>query len=120
MGPIAMSESRVGLIGVGLLGSALAERMVGARLVINGYDSDWAYYDQLHPPRATVVKMSSAAQLAQEHDTIVMCLPDSKIVKSVVEELSENLRAGTLLIDATTGDPAVAEEIARHLAERQI
>lgn len=119
-----MTESGVGLIGVGLLGSALAERMQVAGFGVRGYDRDWVYYDgrQLtnEQPRATVVKMSSANQLAQEHDTIVMCLPDSKVVKTVVEELGESLRAGMLLIDATTGDPAVAEEMAGHLAERQI
>jgi 3-hydroxyisobutyrate dehydrogenase-like beta-hydroxyacid dehydrogenase len=119
-----MSESRVGLIGVGLLGSALAERMSGAGLVVSGFDRDWVYYDgrprTSEQPRATVVKMSSANQLAAEHDAIVMCLPDSQVVKTVVEELGGSLRAGMLLIDATTGDPAMAEEIAMRLAERQI
>lgn len=119
-----MTESRVGLIGVGLLGSALAERMQAAGFVVSGYDRNWAYYDARlrtsEQTGATVVKMSSANQLAQEHDTIVMCLPDSQAVKTVVEDLAESLRAGMLLIDATTGDPAMAEEIAEYLTARQI
>lgn len=119
-----MTESRVGLIGVGLLGSALADRMQGAGFAVSGHDRDWAYYDARprtsEQPFATVVKMSSPHQLAEGHDTIVMCLPNSKVVKTLVEELGESLRAGMLLIDATTGDPAVAEEIAGHLAERNI
>ena len=119
-----MTESRVGLIGVGLLGScwpsgcqvqglrSVAMTATGPTTTLRTRTSE--------QPRATVVKMSSANQLAEGHDTIVMCLPDSQVVKTVVEELADNLRAGTLLIDATTGDPAMAEEIAEHLAERQI
>lgn len=118
------SESKVGLIGVGLLGSALAERMQGAGFVVSGFDRDWAYYDQLAqthpPPRATVVKTASPHQLAVEHDTLVLCLPDSSVVKSVVDVIGSDLRPGMLLIDATTGDPDLAVEIAERLAKRQV
>ena len=34
-----MNDSPIGLIGVGLLGTALAERMLAARLAVVGYDS---------------------------------------------------------------------------------
>lgn len=115
-----MTESKVGLIGVGLLGSALAERMCGAGFVVSGFDRDWVHYDQLQPPRATVVKKPSPNQLAAEHDVIVMCLPDSSIVKSVVDLMVSDLRPGMLLIDATTGDPDVAVEIADRLAKQQV
>jgi len=119
-----MSERKVGLIGVGLLGSALAERMAEAGFVVSGFDRDWVFYDRMmqasESPRATVVKSESPNQLAAEHDTLVMCLPDSHVMQTVVEEIAPNLRAGMLVIDATTGDPDVATEIAGRLSEQQI
>ncbi len=119
-----MSEKRVGLIGVGLLGSALAERMHQASFAVSAYDLDWAYFDQLQKTRsdlaATVVKTPSPNQLASSHDTLVLCLPDSSVVEEALAEIEEHLRPGTLLIDATTGDPDAAVAIAARLARIEV
>jgi len=119
-----MNDSPIGLIGVGLLGSALAERMMQAGFVVRGYDQNWTYYDELQrskrEPVATIEKMASANQLASKHRTIVLCLPDSSDVESVIAQSDENLRSGMLFIDATTGDPAAAVAIARQLSQRKI
>jgi 3-hydroxyisobutyrate dehydrogenase-like beta-hydroxyacid dehydrogenase len=119
-----MNNSPIGLIGVGLLGTALAERMHLAGFVVSGYDLNWTHYDQIQraksEPHATVEKKAAASQVASKHDTIVFCLPDSSDVQSVLGQIDENLRAGMLLIDATTGDPDAAVSIAAQLAARSV
>lgn len=119
-----MTEKRVGLIGVGLLGTALAERMHQAGFAVSAYDLDWAYFDQLQKNRAelaaTVAKTRSPNQLASSQDTIVFCLPDSNHVQQVVGRIEEKLRPGTLIIDATTGDPEAAVYVANWLERMSV
>jgi 2-hydroxy-3-oxopropionate reductase len=119
-----MTKSRVGLIGVGLLGSALAERMHQGGFVVSGYDINWSYFEQLLRERPevsdAVVKTVTVEQIVADHDTIVMCLPDSAAVERVIGRLEQELRSGTLIIDATTGDPDSAEQIAARLANLQV
>jgi 3-hydroxyisobutyrate dehydrogenase-like beta-hydroxyacid dehydrogenase len=84
---------RIGIIGVGLLGSAIADRLAAAGYPVLGYD--------LVPERRRGA--SSAQQVADECRTIVLCLPTSDVVAQVIRELS--LAKGTVVIDATTGEP---------------
>jgi 3-hydroxyisobutyrate dehydrogenase-like beta-hydroxyacid dehydrogenase len=110
-----MSDKPIGLIGVGLLGTALAERMLGAGWRVLGYD--------LAPPQLDRLEQlggERAAELravASDCSTIVLCLPDSKVVGSVVDRLNDGLRSGQLFIDATTGDPDETASLASRLAE---
>jgi 3-hydroxyisobutyrate dehydrogenase-like beta-hydroxyacid dehydrogenase len=84
---------RIGTIGVGLLGSAIADRLAAAGYPVLGYD--------LVPERRR--DASSAQQVADECRTVVLCLPTSDVVAQVIRELS--LAKGTVVIDATTGEP---------------
>lgn len=108
-----MSNSPIGLIGVGLLGTALAERMLAAGHAVLGYDLD--------PGRLQATDAaSSACEVASRCSTIVLCLPDSHVVASVIEQLSDELRSEHLLIDATTGDPDDTSRLAAALRQRGI
>ncbi|MBM3794388.1 MAG: NAD(P)-dependent oxidoreductase [Acidobacteria bacterium] len=95
--------ARVGLIGAGLLGSALAERFRAAGHSVAAYDTA--------PERATVPTIAGAVNDAE---FIVLCLPDSRSAASVVAQLS--LQPRQLVIDTTTGEPAEMEANARRLA----
>lgn len=113
-----MCDSPIGLIGVGLLGSALAERMMGGGLPVAGYDLNPAALERLR-----VLGGSAAAaphELAVRCRKIVLCLPDSHIVADVVHRLEDKLPREALLIDATTGDPEDTAALGKHLAERGI
>jgi 3-hydroxyisobutyrate dehydrogenase-like beta-hydroxyacid dehydrogenase len=118
-----MDKNRIGLIGIGLLGTALAERMHQAGFVVSGYDVNWTYFNQQQRERpelaATVVKMDSVEQVVSQHDMIVMCLPDSAAVQNAIGSCEQALRPGTLIIDATTGDPDSVAQIAARLASFQ-
>ena len=113
-----MHNPPIGLIGAGLLGSALAERMRAAGLALAGYDPDPAACERLQQLGGETA--DAAADVASRCKVLVLCLPDSRVVQTVVESLGGSLAAGTLVIDATTGDPDETSTLAQRLAGRGI
>lgn len=111
-----MAARPIGLIGLGLLGSALAERMLRAGFQVAGFD--------LEETRcAEHVARGGRAALIREiavQPTIVLCLPDSQVVANVVDQLLPLLSANTLMIDATTGDPDDTAALAARLQSQHI
>jgi 3-hydroxyisobutyrate dehydrogenase-like beta-hydroxyacid dehydrogenase len=97
----------IGLIGLGLLGSALAARLTQAGFVVVGHDRDPARGD------ATLNE-------AGPHAVVLLCLPDSDVVSRVLDDLSPVLSPGQLLIDTTTGDPVMTTHQAAWLRERGV
>jgi 3-hydroxyisobutyrate dehydrogenase-like beta-hydroxyacid dehydrogenase len=105
----------VGLLGLGLLGGALADRLTQGGLRVIAYDPRAECREQL---RATGgVPADSAASVVEAVDVLLLSLPDGDVVRGVVEELGERLRGKTIL-DTTTGDPDSTAELGRRLAGR--
>jgi 3-hydroxyisobutyrate dehydrogenase-like beta-hydroxyacid dehydrogenase len=113
-----MGDSPIGLIGVGLLGTALAERMLAAGLVVVGFDRKAS---QTHRLRELGGQMAATPEdIAGGCERIVLCLPDSHIVADVINHFGDRLHKGALLIDATTGDPDDTASLAEGLAARGV
>ena len=100
-----------GMIGLGLLGSAIARRLLERGLEVIGLDID--------PGRAPELGMEttdSPAQLAERVERVVLCLPDSDAVEEVCGGSAGLLAAAAsrleLVIDCTTGDPDRSEALA--------
>jgi len=92
----------VGLIGIGLVGSALAERFLKGGLSVVGFDCR----SECH---AGLVKLGGAAAdsaraVIKESSVVILSLPDSDAAAEVVGEIGSDL-AGRTVIDTTTGDP---------------
>lgn len=113
-----MLDRPIGLIGVGLLGIALAERMIQAGLNVLGFDLDARQGERLKELGGAAA--ADSVEVVAQCGEIVLCLPNSSVVESVVGELRSNLTAGTLIIDATTGDPEDSVALARELSSRGI
>ena len=108
----------VGLIGLGLMGTALAERFAGGQLRVLGYDLDARKRESLRNVGSNAV--DDAAGVFARCERVVLSLPTSDIVRQVLREASGSLRAGQLLIDTTTGSPDDAVELGRQLAARGV
>jgi len=113
-----MEHSPIGLIGVGLLGTALAERMLAGGLAVIGYDLDARQLNRLAELGGK--RGNGAGDIAARCETIVLCLPNSRVVRAAVDELGSRFRPGSLLIDATTGDPYDTEQLAQRLVSQGI
>ncbi|UCD57569.1 MAG: NAD(P)-dependent oxidoreductase [Candidatus Hydrogenedentota bacterium] len=114
-------RDKIGLVGVGLVGTAIAERLLSANFDVVGFDIDSARCRHLKELGGKAV--SSPAEVAQETDRVLLSLPDTKIVQEVVEGATGILKAKTLptyIIDTTTGDPEETAALAQRLSERDI
>jgi 3-hydroxyisobutyrate dehydrogenase-like beta-hydroxyacid dehydrogenase len=110
-----MNDSPIGLVGVGLLGTALAERMIAGGLAVVGFDIAAERREKLRSLGGRAAP--SVVDLAAECAKVVFCLPDSKVVLKVAAELSSAFSVGSLVIDATTGDPQDTEQLQALLAQ---
>jgi 3-hydroxyisobutyrate dehydrogenase len=111
---------RIGYIGLGAMGSALAGRFLPAnRLVV--WDLSSAAVAGFEKRGATAAP--SAAELARKCDVLLLCLPRSVDVRQVIfgpGGLAKGLTPGKLVIDQTSGVPGETREIAHLLAERGV
>jgi 3-hydroxyisobutyrate dehydrogenase-like beta-hydroxyacid dehydrogenase len=103
----------VGLIGLGLLGTALGERLLARGFGIVGCDTD---PDALERFRSLGGQPADCLlDLARHCRRILLSLPTSEVSRSVTRELVPHCSANTTVIDTTTGDPEEMEEIAKEL-----
>ncbi|MEW6360475.1 MAG: NAD(P)-dependent oxidoreductase [Planctomycetota bacterium] len=112
---------KIGLIGLGLLGSALAERLAAAGFTVIGHDTDAARYDALKV--LGVERADSPREVAERAKRIVLSLPNSPVVESVVEGKDGivcGAASGTVIVDATTADPVRSARLAERLRGRGI
>ncbi len=93
-----------GIIGMGLMGSAVM-KMTGAP---RGWDVD----------AARCVNTVTAADVFDHCDIIVLCLPNSTIVRDVLRDA--RLCSGQIIIDTTTGDPREMAALGAELAEKGV
>lgn len=110
----------VGYVGIGSMGGALAERLLLSRALMV-YDIEARAMERFAALGAKTA--GSLKALAETCDTIFLCLPTSQHVKATIEGddgLLAGLRAGTTIVDQTTGDPVITRAIAQDLARRDI
>jgi len=110
----AKQRETVGLIGIGLLGSALAERFLTAGWDVIGYDVDLACRRRLAALGGRPV--SSPEEVARSCSRLVLSLPTSSVVAEVLDGLRASLPPDFLVADTTTGDPEEVEAIGDSLA----
>ena len=102
------------MVGLGLVGSALAVRFLEAGYGVVGFDVDAARRDELRALGGTVA--GSAVEVARAARRIVLSLPNSEIVRGVVESMRPALASGTIVVDTTTGDPEPTAALGESLA----
>lgn len=104
----------VGLIGLGLLGAALAKRLLAAGFQVVGFDTDAACRERFASTGGTVT--DEIAGVAARCRRVLLSLPDSTISGRVARELVLHLSVGAFVIDTTTGDPAEMTAVGDELA----
>lgn len=105
----------LGLIGLGLLGSALAERFIAAGYSVMGFDTSEERREQFRTIGG--VLGDSANSVFQHCSTVVLSLPNSKVVSELLRGCFDLIEQH-LIIDTTTGAPEDARHIAADLEAR--
>ena len=114
-------EKHVGVVGLGLVGSALIKRLVSAGFTCCGYDVDDAAVQR--SAASGMVPLHAPREVAASAGCILLSLPNSEIVDEVVsgpEGLIHRLERGDLIIDTTTADPERSVQISNSLLEKGV
>lgn len=117
-----MNSTHVGVIGLGGMGKALSESLIAA-------EHPLAVWDR-HTSRVATTAMIGAApttspqQLAELSDVIFLALPNPAAVREVLFAEDTGVLAGiresALIVDMSTGDPTLAEDVAQHIKAQGI
>lgn len=100
MAGTAATRERIGFIGLGVLGSAIAPHLVADGYTVIGCDIDAARVDALGIARA-----GSPRELAAETDVVILCLPTVEALHEVVsgaDGLDRSVRAGQIVLEIST------------------
>jgi 3-hydroxyisobutyrate dehydrogenase-like beta-hydroxyacid dehydrogenase len=116
-----MREKKIGFVGLGLMGSGMTKNLLAAGFPVLGYDLDRGKMDDLR--RAGGQITDTPDQIAGQVDVILLSLPNSTVVNEVVQsalKLFDTGKKGQILIDTTTADPILSEELALRLRGKGI
>lgn len=108
----------IGLIGVGLMGTAIAERLLQCGFQVTGWDLVQDHRAQLTRIGGTAAE--GIEQVLTNCNAVVLSLPTDEVVRQVLHEQALHLRAGQFIIDTSTGDPKAAFVLSRSLQQRGI
>ncbi|MCP4609986.1 MAG: NAD(P)-dependent oxidoreductase [Planctomycetes bacterium] len=113
--------SKIGIVGLGLVGEAIAERLLAEHCDVVGFDIEPAKCKHLKQLGGKAV--DNPAQVAEQTGRIILSLPNTEVVLKVVEGPDGILEAKTsprYIIDTTTGDPDETASLAQRLKEKDI
>ncbi len=105
----------VGLIGLGNMGSAIAQRLLDASYDLVVYNRSRERAELLAARGAAVAE--TAAELAAAVDIVLTSLPNDDALGSVAASVTSAARPGTVLVDLSTVSPDVSARVAA-LADR--
>lgn len=110
-----MDKRSVGMIGLGLLGTALAER-----LLEHGY-TVWVYNRTRQKAEPLIARGAHwADNPLAVCDRVLISLYTTDTVIEVLDRLGDALRPGQILVDTTTGEPEQTAELGARLAARGV
>jgi 3-hydroxyisobutyrate dehydrogenase len=110
---------RVGVIGLGNMGAAMARNIAAAGFPLVVYDVREEAVSALEPTGAS--RGRSPAELTRAVDVVVTSLPGPDQVASVTlgaQGMLEAIAPGAVLIETSTSRPTLIREVARRFAER--
>ncbi len=110
-----MDRQTVGVIGLGLMGTAISERLLGAGFSV-------VVYNRTKEKAAGL--LGQGAQWADNPlevcDRVIISLYTTDVVEAVLAGMESAMRPGQMLVDTTTGDPRQTAELAARLAARDV
>ena len=112
-------QNTVGFIGLGRMGTPMATRLAEAGYRVQGYDVS----EQVTTSWAERVGATPGATLQAAADgaaTVILMLPDSAVVSRVLGELGPALAPGTVVVDMSSSEPLVTQQLAASLAEGDV
>jgi 2-hydroxy-3-oxopropionate reductase len=112
-----MSQSKIGFIGLGIMGKPMARNLMKAGFPLVVHNRSRGKVDELAKEGATPA--GSPKELAAAVDVVITMLPNSPDVELVAlgpNGIKEGAKTGQLFIDMSTINPIVSQKIAKELS----
>ena len=110
-----MSERSVGLVGIGLMGEALARRLIPVGFTVLGTDVDQSKTERLVELGG---KAASLPDIARRCNPIVLAVYSTEQVEEVTDALLAHIPAGTIVMCTSTCDPDRIAALAARVAPK--
>ncbi len=107
----------LGLLGLGLMGQAIAFRARQRGIPVAGYDPREERRADLD--RMGMPAKADAGQVLDACGTVIYAVLATEQVRDSLQEHASRIREGHRIVDTTTGDPDLKAELARLLSVRQ-
>jgi putative dehydrogenase len=114
----AMTRGPIGIIGLGIMGSAMSANLVGAGFSVRGYDVLAQRRNDLK--KAGGKPARSVRDLARDTPIVITSLPSAEALLEVSAELAAAGNLGQIVIETSTLPIAVKEQARKLLADRGI
>jgi len=110
-----MKSKKIGVVGLGLMGTAITERLLEAGYAL-------VVYNRSKEKAAPLVEKGAtwSDNPFLECDQVIVSLYTSEVVEEVLGKFDATLRPGHIIMDTTTGDPEQGPARGRRLAERGV
>src|SRR6187397_3081999 len=111
-----MSGQRVGFLGLGTMGAAMAANLARAGFAVTAWNRSPGRAPELDP--LGVVRAATPADVAKATEIIVVCVSDTPDVEAVLfgpDGVAAGAREGTLVIDCSTIAPSGSWTFAERL-----
>jgi len=114
------TPAKIGFIGLGKMGNPMAIRLLTAGYEVTAFDVDALAVARLVSDGAS--QATETSEIAQSCDFIILMLPNSEIVNSVVmdENFLKVLKPGSVIIDMSSSEPISTKKLAASLLAREI
>ena len=111
-----VAKRSVGVLGLGIMGSAMAANLMRAGFKVIGYGPLPAC--RRRHARAGGIVAGSATEVANAADILILSLPSSRALAQVSEQIAKSKKARKILIEASTLPIAEKERARRTLAAK--
>ena len=108
----------MGLVGLGNMGTAIAERVLDAGYPLEVFNRSRSKAESVAARGAFVA--ASIGDLAERADVVVTSLADDDALEAVAEEVVAAARPGTSLVDMSTVSPAASARVAALTAHASV
>lgn len=114
-------DKKIGFIGLGNMGMPMSKNLVKSGYKLTVFDMNSKVVDELVAVGAA--KGANPKDVANKSDIVILSLPNSKIIESVVcgeNGAAEGLTTGNILIDMSSAEPSSTRKIAGILKSKGV
>lgn len=116
------ARPRIGFVGIGAMGEPMAACLLKAGYEVTVFDNRTGRIGEFVAAHGGSAG-TSLAELGKDSDVVITILPNSAIVADVLfgeDALAPTLRPGCVVVDMTSGIPAVTVSLSERLAEQGV